>query len=380
MATSGDDDTAAQRTPRVGYVYDERYMWHTPWSIQYSPLVQPFRHWEAPETKRRFHALLAVSGLLSKLHTIAATPVTRSQLERVHTPEYVARIECDSKKEEGGNAGEEAPFAQFAFDIACLSAGGVVAAVEAVLEGSVDTAYTLTRPPGHHAERDRGMGFCIFNNVAIAARHVLEKYSDRVRRIAIVDYDVHHGNGTQQAFYEDDCVLFVSLHQANNYPANTGTISERGSGKGENFNINVPLPPGSGSGAYEYAFRRVVMPALSRFRPDFIFVSSGFDASYADPLAAMILSSKSFRLMAQQLMDAAREHCGGKIVFCHEGGYSETYVPFCGAAVIEAMLGIRDRDEQIDDPFYEEAERWEYQELQEHQRRVVDQVATTFEL
>ncbi|KAJ8540751.1 hypothetical protein ON010_g12476 [Phytophthora cinnamomi] len=200
------------------------------------------------------------------------------------------------------------------------------------------------------------------------------------RRIAIVDYDVHHGNGTQEAFYEDDKVLFVSLHQDNNYPADSGAVSERGEGKGEGFSINVPLPPGSGSGAYEYAFKSVVVPTLERFKPDFILVSSGFDASYADPLAAMILSSSVFRFMAHELVEAAERLCGGRIVFAHEGGYSETYVPFCGAAVIEEMLGVREVEKQIKDPFLSEVKRWSYQELQEHQKKVVDSVVVSADL
>ncbi|GMF21703.1 unnamed protein product [Phytophthora fragariaefolia] len=325
---------------KVGYVFDERYLWHRPWSIQYSTLVEPFCHWEAPETKRRFHSLLAVSGLLDHLELLKPRVATNAQLERVHSRQYLEELERASTREEGGNAGEEAPFSQFAFDIARLSVGGVLAAADAVMDGRVESAYALTRPPGHHAVKDRGMGFCLLNNVAITAQHLLDAYPTQIKRIAIVDYDVHHGNGTQEAFYEDDRVLFVSLHQDNNYPADSGAVSERGIGKGEGFNINVPLPPGSGSGAYEYAFKNVVVPALDAFKPDFVLVSSGFDASYADPLAAMILSSSVFRFMARELVEAAKRLCGGRIVFAHEGGYSETYVPFCGAAVIEEMLGF----------------------------------------
>ncbi|KAF1786649.1 Histone deacetylase domain [Phytophthora cactorum] len=304
----------------VGYVYDERYLWHRPWSQHYSALVEPFRHWESPETKRRFHSLLAVSGLLDQL------------LERL------------SLREEGGNAGEEAPFSQFAFDIARLSVGGVLAAVDAVMDGRVDTAYALTRPPGHHAVADRGMGFCLLNNVAITAKHLLETCSTQIKKIAIVDYDVHHGNGTQEAFYDDD---------------------RRGEGKGLGFNVNLPLPPGSGSGAYEYAFKSAVVPALESFKPDFVLVSSGFDASYADPLAAMILSSSVFRVMAHELIEAAKRLCRGRIVFAHEGGYSETD---------RGTTGVQDVGKQIKDPFLSEVERWEYQELQEHQKEVVDTV------
>ncbi|KAL4168233.1 hypothetical protein KRP22_011635 [Phytophthora ramorum] len=365
---------------KVGYVYDERYLWHRPWSTQYSALVEPFRHWESPETKRRFHSLLAVSNLLDQLTVVKPQVATNAQLERVHTRRYLEELERLSAREEGGNAGEEAPFSQFALDIARLSAGGVLAAADAVMDGQVDTAYALTRPPGHHAVADRGMGFCLLNNVAITAKHLLASYPAQINKIAIVDYDVHHGNGTQEAFYEDDRVLFVSLHQANNYPTDSGAVDERGEGRGEGFNINLPLPPGSGSGAYEYTFKKVVIPALNRFKPDFVLVSSGFDASYADPLAAMILSSSVFRFMARELVEAAKRLCSGRIVFAHEGGYSETYVPFCGAAVIEELLGIRDNAKQIKDPFLSEVERWGYQELQEHQKKVVDGVVDSEKL
>jgi acetoin utilization deacetylase AcuC-like enzyme len=360
---------------KVGYVFDERYLWHRPWSVQYSSLVEPYHHWESPETKRRLHSLLAVSGLLGQLQLVKPQVATDAQLERVHSRRYLDELQQRSEKEEGGNAGEEAPFSQFAMDIARLSVGGVLAAADAVMDGKVDVAYALTRPPGHHAVKDRGMGFCLLNNVAITAKHLLETYPTTIHKVAIVDYDVHHGNGTQEAFYDDERVLFVSLHQANNYPADSGAASERGKGKGEGFNVNLPLPPGSGAGAYEYAFKSVVLPALERFEPDFVLVSSGFDASYADPLAAMILSSSVFRFMARELIDAATRLCGGKIVFAHEGGYSETYVPFCGAAVVEELLGVQCTEKQIKDPFLSEVERWGYQELQGHQKKVVDSVA-----
>ncbi|TYZ67083.1 hypothetical protein PybrP1_007675 [[Pythium] brassicae (nom. inval.)] len=365
-------DAGAPR--RVGYVFDERYLWHRPWSLQYSALVEPFKHWESPETKRRLHSLLAVSGLLAKLQPLAPVAATRAQLERVHTAAYIDDVERLSKRDEGGSAGEDAPFSQFAFDIASLSAGGVVRAADAVMRGEVAAAYALTRPPGHHATPTSGMGFCLFNNVAVAAQHLLATYPAAVRRVAVVDYDVHHGNGTQDAFYADPRVLLVSLHQANNYPAHSGAVHERGVGAGEGFTINVPLPPGSGAGAYSDAFARVVVPALRRFAPDFVLVSSGFDASYADPLAAMILSSQVFRFMAQQVLAVADAHCGGRVVFAHEGGYSETYVPFCGAAVVEALLRLDDPAQQLADPFLDEVERWEYQELQRHQQQVVDSV------
>ena len=179
------------------------------------------------------------------------------------------------------------------------------------------------------------MGFCIFNNIAISAEYARAKYN--ARKICIVDYDVHHGNGTQEHFYERDDVLFISIHQDGNYPLKSGSMKEIGSGRGEGKTINVPLPPGSGHGAYMEAFKSVVTPAVNAFAPDLILVSSGFDASYMDPLARMMLSSESFRLMARSLVALADTHCRGRIAFFHEGGYSEVYVPFCGLAVVEEL-------------------------------------------
>jgi acetoin utilization deacetylase AcuC-like enzyme len=157
----------------------------------------------------------------------------------------------------------------------------------------VGNAYALTRPPGHHAERSVGLGYCVFNNVAVAAAHAMAAHG--VERIAVVDFDVHHGNGTQQIFYDDPRVLFLSIHQDGNYPTHSGAVTETGSGAGDGYTINVPLPPGSGSGAYRAAFDRVVRPALDAYKPQLVLVSAGFDAGYMDPLGHMMCSSEDFR-------------------------------------------------------------------------------------
>jgi len=345
-------------------------MWHEPGVINGSEWMEPTEFWENSHTKRRIHNLLSVSGLVEQLVPIKARVASEQEVTRFHTQRYHDQIQHDSLRN-GGDGGELAPFSRGGYGIACLSAGGVLAATEAVLEGKVENAYCLVRPPGHHAEADRGRGFCIFNNVAIAALHA-RTLGHAAQRIAIVDYDVHHGNGTQEAFWNDPDCLFISLHQDCNYPQDSGLYTEIGGENAIGSTINVPLPPGSGTGCYAYAFQRIVIPALERFKPDMIFVSSGFDASYADPLASMMLSSEAFRDMATQLVSAARRLCQGRIVFAHEGGYSKDYVPFCGLAVIEALSGLRS---PVEDDNLCEVNLWGYQSLQAHQAALINKVA-----
>lgn len=241
--------------------------------------------------------------------------------------------------------------------------------VDAALDGTITNGYALLRPPGHHAECDKGMGFCIFNNVAVAAAHALEVRG--LQRIAVVDYDVHHGNGTQQIFWEDDRVLLISLHQDSNYPLHSGPVTDVGAGKGAGFTINVPLPPGSGSGAYRGAFDQVVTPALDAFQPQLILVSSGFDAAFLDPLASQMCSSDDYRYFTKVMSAAAQKHCQGKLLAFHEGGYSEFYVPFCGLAVLEEMAGFKTGAK---DPVLEDAQQWGYQGMQLWQQAVIDKV------
>lgn len=193
-----------------------------------------------------------------------------------------------------------------------------------------------------------------------------------VGRIAVIDWDVHHGNGTQLVFYRDSSVLTISLHQDGYYPADSGAIIETGSGDGEGANVNIPLPPGSGHGAYIVAFDRVVVPAVDRFRPDLIVVASGYDAAMGDPLGRMLCHSDTFRAMTDRALALAREHCGGQLVVCQEGGYSPSYVPFCGLAVLKELAGVRT---EVRDPMLGWYSRIPGQELQPHQERVIASAA-----
>ena len=355
---------------RTGWVYHETYMWHDTGRWQAfgsdsSRWLQAWEHYENPDTKRRFNNLLEISDFSSELTRLNPEPASIEQVLRFHTPEYVQKVQQLSGT--GGDTGIGAVFAPGGFEIALLSAGGTITAVDAVLDGEVDNAYALVRPPGHHAERDMGIGFCVFGNVAIAAMHAISERG--LGKVAIVDWDVHHGNGTQQAFYERSDVLTISIHQDDCFPRDSGALADRGAGEGEGYNINIPLPPGSGHGAYVQTVRQVVVPALRAFGPELIIVASGFDASNFDPLARMMAYSETYRQMTRSLREAAEELCSGRLVLSHEGGYSPIYVPFCGLAVMEELRGKRSI---ASDPFAEAMAVAGGQSLQPHQQRALD--------
>lgn len=357
----------------TGFVCHERYMWHDTGhagifipSVGY---VQPSEHAESPESKRRIRNLLEVSGLIEQLVPIRPRPATRDEVLRYHTAEYIDRIAALSDAS-GGDAGMTTPFAAGGYDIALLSAGGVLAAAEAVVDGEVENAYALVRPPGHHAEADIGKGFCLLANAVLGIKHV--RATRGVGRVAVVDYDVHHGNGTQHAFYSDPEVLTISIHQDNCFPPDSGAIGDTGEGAGAGYNINVPLPPGSGREAYLTVMERVVTPALTAFKPDLIVVPSGFDAGGFDPLGRMMLSSSTYRDMTATLKRLATDLCDGRLLFTHEGGYSAVHVPFCAHAVIEELSGASNR---IDDPYEAILSSMGGHQLYPHQDEIIRQAA-----
>lgn len=357
----------------TGFVFHEKYLWHDTGSaglfVPSTGYVQPHQHVESPDSKRRIRNLMEASGLLDTLTMIRPRPATRAEVLRHHTAEYISRLEAMSR-ESGGDAGMETPFATGGYDIALLSAGGVLAAAEAVCDGDVDNAYALVRPPGHHGEADMGKGFCLLANAVLGILHV--QATRGIGRVAVVDYDVHHGNGTEHAFYSDPDVLTISIHQDNCFPPDSGAIGDTGEGKGQGYNINVPLPPGCGSGAYLAVMDRVVVPALSAFKPDLIVVPSGFDAGGFDPLGRMMLSSSTYRDMTATLKKLAADLCGGRLLFTHEGGYAPVHVPFCAHAVIEELS---DANHRIDDPYDAILSGMGGHQLYPHQDAVIRQAA-----
>lgn len=353
----------------TGYVYHELYMWHNTGNLAgvmpFGFPVQPYEHAENPETKRRMHNLLEASGVLRQLTAIAPREATDEEILRFHTREHLEKIRSLNEYY-GVDAGLYTPMGRGSFEIAKLAAGGVIEAVDAVVDGTVQNAYALVRPPGHHALPDVAMGFCIFGNAAIAGKHLLEVR--QLNRIATVDWDVHHGNGTQAAFWEDPRALTISVHQDNCFPPDSGHLSENGAGAGEGYNINIPLPPGSGVGAYEAAFNRVVLPALLAFKPEFIIVPSGFDAGGWDPLGRQMMTSEGYRSLTRKLMGVADEICDGKLVMCHEGGYNAPTVPFFGLAVVEQLSGL---SAGIEDPYQMILGGLGQQDLQPHQDALI---------
>ncbi|MGN6753831.1 MAG: class II histone deacetylase [Intrasporangium sp.] len=360
---------------RTGWLWHEIYAWHdTGNAAGYlsGPGLQPFRHFESPESKARLASLVEVSGMLEHLTRVTATPASEQDLLRVHTDEHVESMRRQSEDPRGGDMGDGlSPFAQGGYDIARWAAGGTISAIKAVVTGEVDNAYALVRPPGHHARPDTGMGFCMFANIAIGIEYARQNLG--VGRVAVVDWDVHHGNGTEACFENDPEVLTISLHQNGNFPADTGKVEHRGTGDGFGAAINIPLPAGSGDGAYQYALEHVVAPALRRFAPDLIIVACGFDSSNADPLGKMLLTSTSYSAMTNTMMELAEELCEGKLVISHEGGYSPVYVPFCGLAVLETLSGQRSG---INDPYAATWDALPDQALAPAQKALVDRVAT----
>ena len=276
----------------------------------------------------------------------------------------------------GGMLGKEAPLGPGSYEIACLSAGLACAAVEAVLKGELDNAYSLSRPPGHHCLPDQSMGFCFLANIPIAVERA--KALLGLGKVAIIDWDVHHGNGTQHIYLQRDDVLTISLHQDGCFPPGYSGEDDRGVGAGEGYNINIPLLAGAGDDSWRYALETIVIPALARFEPELIIVACGYDANAMDPLARMQLHSDSFRAMTEQVQQAADRLCGGKLVMVHEGGYAESYVPFCGLAVMETLSGVRT---EVQDPLLEFIQQQQPRAaFAQFQRQAIDRLAQQFGL
>ena len=307
---------------------------------------------EFPEVPARLERGIAMIEGLIEEETLAAEktlrldarPATSEELEAVHTPAYITKVRLAVERLRE-REGDDADPVKFATDVyispgsytaATLAAGAPLVALDAIGEGRAHNGYALVRPPGHHARPAQAMGFCLFNNVAVAARYAQKRWG--WRKILIVDYDVHHGNGTQEMFYDDPDVVYFSTHQYPWYPG-TGASSEMGEGEGTGATINVPLPPGSGWSVYDPIFRQVLWPVADRMKPDLILLSAGFDAHWMDPLSDMRLSNADFSDLTLEVAEIADRYCNGRLVVVQEGGYHLDAVAQCMATTLVALTG-----------------------------------------
>jgi acetoin utilization deacetylase AcuC-like enzyme len=323
---------------RTGVVYDERCVAHSPpggMPAGSLPDWAALPAFERPERLTLTRRALEGSGVLASVTELPARFATEDELRLAHTEGHVRRVLDAAATGELVSVGDDVWSGPGTHDALLLAAGGPLAAVAAVLDGKLDNAFALLRPPGHHAERDAAMGFCLVNNIAVAARWAQRERG--LARVAIVDWDVHHGNGTEEVFLDDPSVLTISLHQDALYPPDTGGLETRGAG---NANLNVPLPAGSGDAAYALAFDRVVAPAVRAFGPDLLLIAAGQDASATDPLGRMSITAPGFRALADRAVALAGELCGGRLVALLEGGYSLLHLPLANLAILEGLAGL----------------------------------------
>ncbi len=309
----------------VGFVYDPIFLKHDTGT-----------HPENGDRMTATMALLEECGILNNLTRLAARAASEDEIALAHAPQYVRAVR-EAAEGGGGWVDPDTLITPRSYDVAAHVVGGTLDALDAVLQNEVRSAFCLVRPPGHHATPVQAMGFCLFNHVAIAAAAAVEKHG--LERVAIVDYDVHHGNGTQDAFFEDGRVLYISTHEFPFYPG-TGRADETGRGEGAGTTINIPMPHGSGDEEHRLAFADVVVPALRRFQPELILVSAGYDAHFADEIAMQQLSVDGYGALVAMTKAAAEELCGGKLLFAQEGGYHPVALPWCVRRTIEILRGV----------------------------------------
>jgi len=309
---------------KTGIVKDRRYLRHS----------CGFAHPESPERLAVIYEMLENPLMSWKFTEIEPREASHQEIEAIHTPAYVEFV--------AGTAGKRSVYLDpdtstnaDSYETAKLAVGGLCNAIDAVMDGDVDNAFAFVRPPGHHAEKDTAAGFCIFNNVAIGAMHAMSKY--KLKRILIVDWDLHHGNGTQHSFYSDPRVLYFSTHQYPYYPG-TGSLQEIGRGQGEYYTVNIPLSTGHGDGSYIKIFRKILKPLALEFNPELVLLSAGFDTYFQDPLGGMQVTPDGYAAMTRVLLNIADACCHGRLVAVLEGGYHLTGLMRSVKAVLQEML------------------------------------------
>jgi len=311
---------------KTGIVRDERYLNHRPGSF----------HPESHKRLKVIYDMLNDPDMAGQFHEVPVRRAEREELLLIHSPQYVDMVAATEGKA-SQSLDPDTSTSAGSYEAALLAAGGLCQAVSMVIERELDNAFALVRPPGHHAEKSRAMGFCLFNNVAVGARYAQEYH--KLKRVLIIDWDLHHGNGTQHSFEEDPTVLYFSTHQYPYYPG-SGAFHEAGRGKGEGFTVNVPFSPGHGDGEYVGIFQKILKPVAMEFNPELILVSAGIDIYENDPLGSMLVSPEGFAALTRSIMDVAEKCCDGKVVITLEGGYDLDGLRFSIKSVLKELAGL----------------------------------------
>jgi acetoin utilization deacetylase AcuC-like enzyme len=298
---------------KTGLIYDDIYLQHE------TGAGHPERPQRLTAIVTRLREKMLSESAGSRVKLLRPAPASPEWITAIHTPQYFERVKKSCQDGTEYLDSVDTPISPESYKVALAAVGGVLSAIDKVMAGEIRNAFCAIRPPGHHALKDRAMGFCLFNNVAIGARYVQKRYE--LPKVLIVDWDVHHGNGTQAVFYDDPTVLYFSIHQYPFYPG-TGSDEEKGTGKGLGYNINVPMPAGCGDKEYVKAFEGILRPRAIEFDPDFILISAGFDAHKDDPLGGMNVTAQGFAEMTTIVKDIAEKCCDGRIVSVLEGGYN----------------------------------------------------------
>ena len=344
---------------RTGIVKDQRYLEH----------VMDVGHPESPERLKVMYQMLEEKEMKEIIEVVKPRAATREELEMVHSPKYIDLIASTAGKPYYRLDMDTSTCAK-SYEAALFAAGGLLELIKAVMEGKPNNGFAMVRPPGHHAERDRAMGFCLFNNVAIGAYYALKNFS--LERILIADWDVHHGNGTQNSFYEDSRVLYFSTHRYGFFYPGTGAATEVGRGKGEGFNVNVPLSTGGNDSDYGNIFEKILKPIALEYQPQLVLVSAGFDTHCDDPLGGMEVTEKGFARMTQILMEIADTTAQGKLAITLEGGYDVSGQSRSVKAVLKELARVSSLDKkemlEKEKDNYSRIERFIHQ-LKEIQRR-----------
>jgi acetoin utilization deacetylase AcuC-like enzyme len=301
----------------------------------YKEHLAGFPHVESPERLQVIYDMLEAEDMAGRFAAVSPRPATHDELAWIHSPSHIQRIAATDGKPHA-SLDPDTQTTSLSYQAATLAVGGLFSLVDAILEGTMKNGFALVRPPGHHAEKDRAMGFCLFNNVALGARYAMKTYG--LNKILIIDWDLHHGNATQNSFYEDPNVLYFSTHQYPHYPG-TGSLKEVGRGEGMGFTVNVPLSSGYGDADFFKIFEQTLYPIGKAFNPELIFVSAGFDTYVADPLGGMQVTPKGYAAMTRLIMDLARECASDRLAITLEGGYHLGGLRESSKAVLKELIG-----------------------------------------